>query len=190
MTENEESKDNTLQQEISDAFQQHYPSLLRVANRVLDNREMAEDVLGTVFLRLAKAPPKEFVKNPPGYLHNAVINEARAIRRCGNRRDMLDRDFMKEQTRPPSIASRGRDDMLRRLMVAKSQLDLGDVALLTLRYEMDLSCQEIAERLGRTRPGIVMSITRARRQIRKLMEEKAAEPPTLKELKPTAGETQ
>jgi RNA polymerase sigma factor (sigma-70 family) len=188
MTENEESKGNTLHQEISDAFQQHYPSLLHVANRVLENREAAEDVLGTVFLRLAKAPPKEFIKNPPGYLHQAVLNEARAVRRCGNRRDVLDRAFNDQQTRAPAIASRGRDDMLRRLMEAKSQLDLGDVALLTLRYEMDLSCKEIAERLGRSRTGIAMSLARARARIRKLMDE-SAQSRQLTELKPNAGET-
>jgi RNA polymerase sigma factor (sigma-70 family) len=190
MADNEESKDSTLHHEISDAFQEHYTSLLQVANRVLENRAAAEDVLGTVFLRLAKAPPKEFVNNPPGYLHHAVLNEALAVRRSGNRRVELDRAFKDQQTPPPAITSRGRDDMLRRLMDAKSQLELGDVALLTLRYEMDLSCKEIAERLGRTRMGIVMSLARARARIRKLMDESAAETRTLTELKPNAGETQ
>lgn len=188
----ESNIDRVLEQQLDELFRKHGPALVITANRFLRNRHDAEDAVGNVFLKLSEtAPPStEFIKNPPAYLHQAVANEARNMIRNRGFHQVTEREIGNLKPRSPGIPSRASQEMSRLLMEAKAELDLGLVALLTLHYEMDLSSKEIAERLGRTRAGIVMSITRARRQMRKLMEEKMAERPKLKELKPNAGETQ
>jgi RNA polymerase sigma factor (sigma-70 family) len=185
--------DQTLEQQLDALFRKHGPMLVTAANGVLRNRDDAEDAVSNVFLKLSETvpPTTDFMKNPPGYLHQAVVNEAINMRRNRGFRQVTEHEVGNLKMPSSAIPSRALQDMLRRVIEAKSELDLGQVALLTLRYEMDLSCKEIAERLGRTRMGIGMSLARARRQMKKLILENAAETPReLKELKPNAGETQ
>lgn len=187
----ESNIDRLLEQHLDELFRKHAPALVITANRFLRNRSDAEDAVGNVFLKLSETvpPSTEFIKNPPGYLHQAVRNEALNMIRNRGFHQETEREI--GNLKPPSsVSSWPNQQMSRLLLEAKAELDLGLVALLTLRYEMDLSCQEIAERLGRSRTGVAMSLARARHEMKKLMEKKMAEPPKLKELKPNAGETQ
>src|SRR5437868_5256657 len=61
--------------EFEQLYREHAALVNRTAWAVLENREDAEDVLHTVFLKLVrKGFPPEFQKNPQAYLYRAAVN--------------------------------------------------------------------------------------------------------------------
>src|SRR5204863_406585 len=64
-----------LQSEFEKLFREHSQMLYRTAYSLLDNGPDAEDVLQTIFLRLLRGGlPRDFERNPKGYLYRAAVN--------------------------------------------------------------------------------------------------------------------
>src|SRR5260370_4561623 len=61
---------------LEEAFRNHKDLVFRAAYRVTGNSSDAEDVLQTVFLKLARQERLADVKNPRAYLHRAAVNAA------------------------------------------------------------------------------------------------------------------
>src|SRR5258708_40039446 len=63
--------------ELETLFQAHHERVFRAAHRITGSTADAEDVLQTVFLRLAKSSGSwDFSENPAAYLSRAAINAA------------------------------------------------------------------------------------------------------------------
>jgi RNA polymerase sigma-70 factor (ECF subfamily) len=56
-------------------FREHGSLVYRTAYAVMGNREDADDILQTIFLRLLRRQfPPDLERNPKGYLYHATVN--------------------------------------------------------------------------------------------------------------------
>ncbi len=60
--------------ELEKLFREHNNLIFRTAYRVTGSAEDAEDVLQTVFLRLARRAEIDLAPSPASYLHRAAVN--------------------------------------------------------------------------------------------------------------------
>ena len=136
---------------------------------VTGNREDAEDVLQTIFLRLMRrAVPPAFDKNPAGYLYRAAVNVSLNTIRF-RRRQVLTRDFQFIEFAQSSVGSNIDEGTIRRLHQAISTLSPRTVEILILRYVHDYTEPEIARLLGRARSTIAVTLFRSRNRLRTLL---------------------
>ncbi len=162
-------KGETFKQELEKLYRDNYQLVYRAAYNVTGNREDAQDVLQTIFVRLIRGqPPKDFLKNPKGYLYRAAVNEAISTLRSRERLNLTEDDVDAMGIQAPADSSFD-DDMRRRLKIAISKLEPDVAALLIIRYVQGCSCDEIARMFGRTRAAVAMSLLRARRLLKKRM---------------------
>ncbi|HZG50616.1 MAG TPA: sigma-70 family RNA polymerase sigma factor, partial [Pyrinomonadaceae bacterium] len=62
-------------EELESLFRQHYDQIYRTAYRITGSLMDAEDVLQTIFLRLAGNKEKrDLAPSPAAYLHRAAVN--------------------------------------------------------------------------------------------------------------------
>src|SRR3954470_15913197 len=61
---------------LDELFREHHDLVFRTAYRVTGSPADAEDVLQTVFLRLARRAEVDLAPSPASYLHRAAINAA------------------------------------------------------------------------------------------------------------------
>ena len=147
--------------ELERLFQRHHGMVFRTAYRVTGNVSDAEDVLQTVFLRLAgrdpSAPPLE---DSASYLRRASINAALDIvrgRRPGG-------------GEPPSDSLAGRSGPDRRelqecLRRALSRLTPNEAEVFALRYLEGQSNSEVARAVGRSQVWVAVTLHRTRRRL-------------------------
>ncbi len=126
--------------------------LVRIAYRITGQMDEAEDVLQRVFLKLLEAPgavrqPQQFAP----WIRRTVINAAlSALRqrkqRAGLNHRLGERAEASDESDPgdPLIAA----EQTRRLAEALGQLEPEARALLSLRFDEDLTFAEIATALG------------------------------------------
>ena len=168
-----EKKDiEIFRQELGELFVKHAPMLLRASNSILGNMADAEDALQNVFVKLLDRPPSiDFDKNPPGFLYRSIINESLSLLRFRKRQNVVDEDITQIEVAvyTEERATEEREEAAKRLELARSQLDPYLAVLLTLRYEANLSCEEIGKILGKTRMTIFVSLKRAESLLEKLM---------------------
>src|SRR5690242_9321389 len=70
-------KSKTLPQDIEQIFNEHHIFVYKVAYHILGNRQEAEDVVQTIFLRLlGRDRPPDIWKNPRAYLYRSAVNIA------------------------------------------------------------------------------------------------------------------
>src|SRR3712207_5763818 len=74
--------------ELERLFREHHEQVFRAAYRITGSVTDAEDVLQTIFLRLASnAETPDLAPSPAGYLHRAAVNAALdLVRRRGRAR--------------------------------------------------------------------------------------------------------
>ena len=164
----------TLRQEVGDLYDKYGPIFYRAAKSITGNREDAEDALHNAFVKLIdKEPAADFDRNPQGYLYRAVVNEALRIfgSRDRERQHLVDEDVTELNIADPTDqdAAKHVEDMDRRLMVARAKLDPYLAVMLTLRYDLKLSCEQIAKLLRRTRMSIYVTMKRAERALSQLI---------------------
>lgn len=154
--------------EVEVLFRQHSRLVYRTACVVTGNREDAEDVLQTLFLRLTRAVPAALYKNPAGYLYRAAVNISLnkiRVRRC----QVLTGDFQSLDVAQSPPGSNVDEGTVRRLHKAISTLSPRTVEILILRYVHEYTEPEIAKLLGRTRSTIAVTLFRARSRLRTLL---------------------
>jgi RNA polymerase sigma-70 factor (sigma-E family) len=150
---------------LSTAYEHHYAQLVRLCGLLSGSREVAEDIVQTVFVRAASriaVLPAEEVRP---YLRTAVANEWRNHRR----RMALDR-----RVRPRLIAGgrespsvdQDHDDLWRALF----RLPPKQRACLVLRYYEDLSEKQAADVLGVSIGTVKSQTSRALSKMRKELE--------------------
>lgn len=136
---------------IETFFKRHYSELCYFADRMISDRDAAEDVVQDVFLKFFKAKARfENEDAAKGYLYLSVRNA------CLNRKrheKVHDRymEAMSAQEHawdPPAIEAMIRAEVLGRVQMAIEELPPGCRSVLKLSFYESLRNDEIAERLG------------------------------------------
>jgi len=158
-----------LDRELERAFRDHYQLVYRTAYGVTGNPEDAEDVLQTIFLRLARreAPP-DLTTNPKAYLYRAAVNVSLNIVRK-RKRDVLTTEDHCFGAAKDTAEAESMEELHRRLYEAIADLDLEVAQLLILRYVHNYTDSEIAALLGKSRGVIAVRLYRARARLRRVM---------------------
>ena len=136
---------------IADLYRAHMAGATRLAYLLTGNRATAEDVAQDAFLRVASRLGALRDEDAfPAYLHRAVVNAARNR----GRRLSLER---RHAVPPPDVPVEQPDLATRDgLWQALQRLPHRQRAALVLRFYLDLSEADVAQRLG-CRPGTVKS---------------------------------
>ncbi|MFN2533410.1 MAG: RNA polymerase sigma factor [Pyrinomonadaceae bacterium] len=158
--------------ELAALFQAHNGRVFRTAQRITGSVADAEDVLQTVFLRLAKGQAHyDLSENPEAYLSRAAINAALDLLRSRTRARSVGLDDVDFESLPSAV--RGpeaeHDDRELQTLVRRAVARLGKTAgeMFVLRYYEGFDNQEIAALL-KTSPLVVgVVLHRARTKLRK-----------------------
>lgn len=156
-------------------FEQHYDRVFRTAYRVTGSAADAEDVLQTVFLRIARDQEgAETAVNPEAYFVRAAINASLDLIRARGRSKAVAMDDVVNAASVSEFVSRAtpatdhEDRELRNLIrEAVSKLGATAAQMFTLRYFEGLGNAEIAEAM-QTSPLVVgVTLHRARARMKK-----------------------
>ena len=157
-------------------FQQHSRRVLSAAYRVTGSRQDAEDVLQTVFLRLARRQRRTESAESPlderagSYLHKAGVNAAIDLLRARARAGVVPLDdWPNDPVDKVTVSPEGeqRDRELRhRLRQALLEVSEKHAEIFALRFFEDLTNKEIATLLGVSQTSVGVSLFRTRRRLR------------------------
>ncbi|HVQ63019.1 MAG TPA: RNA polymerase sigma factor [Terriglobia bacterium] len=155
--------------EFEEIFNEFSRFVYRTAYAVTGRHEDAEDVLQTIFLRLARreiAP--DVLKNPKPYLYRSAVNVSLNVIRSRSRAANLRNDalLVKPETVPDSIFD---EELCNRLREAIGQLKPEAAEILLLRYTHNHSDAEIARMLGVSRGTIALKLFRLRARLKRLL---------------------
>ena len=156
-------------QEFEEIFQEHYVLVYRTAYGVTGRVEDAEDVVQTIFLRmLQRERPRDFLKNPRGYLYRAAVNLSLTIVQSRRRRELIEESEDLAASIPARVSSRA-EELHRQLYEAIAQLKPKAASIVILRYLHNCSDVEIAKMLGTSRGVIAVTLYRTRAHLKKLL---------------------
>jgi RNA polymerase sigma-70 factor, ECF subfamily len=145
-----------------DAYRRYAPALQRKAERLLQNRDDAQDVVQALFLELLQqAEPRTDL----AYLYRGLTNRClNMLRDRTTRLRLLDRhDASLRGPERTTCEERAIDlDLLTKLV---GELDREVAEILVYRYVDDLSQEEIAELLGLSRKTIGVRLARIRDRV-------------------------
>jgi RNA polymerase sigma-70 factor, ECF subfamily len=157
--------------EIEDLFREHYQLLYRSAYGVTGNRQDAEDVLQSLFVKLLQnGLPTDLRQSPARYLHRATVNLSLNVLRTRKRRNLV--DGVEDLAIPvfdAADAERQHEERHDRLMHALAQLKPRALEILLLHYKHNYSDVQVAKMLGTTRGTIAVALYRIRARLRKLL---------------------
>jgi RNA polymerase sigma-70 factor (sigma-E family) len=145
---------------VAELHRAHALTLVRMANLLLRDRFLAEDVVQDTFLSLYRVLPKLTDHDDIGpYLRTAVINRARSALRT--RRRALARPIIYEpdesSAESAAMVTQDRQDVIK----AVSRLPRRAREVLVLRYYLELSDAEIAATLRVSRGTVSSTASRA-----------------------------
>jgi RNA polymerase sigma-70 factor (ECF subfamily) len=155
-------------------FLENKERVFRAAYRVTGSTSDSEDVVQSVFLKLARRELSEIgddIQNIGGYLHRAAVNAALDIVR--SRRDAQNMPLEDaEISRPLELASRGEGEYspleLRRwLRQAVGKLGTRSAEMFVLRYIEGRDNSEIAKVLKTSRATVAVTLHRTRSLLKK-----------------------
>jgi len=152
-------------QPLASLFENHHAMVFRTAYRVTGSASDAEDVLQTVFLRLAKRDAFSDIDKPESYLRRAAVNAALDVVRARRESDSLLIEDMPSSAACTELREL-RDELRRALATLPPKL--GEV--FALRFFEGHSNQEIGKMLGISQVFVAVSVHRARRQLQKWIE--------------------
>ena len=162
-----------LPQEFEELFTHHYQLLYRTSYGITGNRDDAEDVLQSLFVRLLQSGlPPQLKRNPAGYLHRATVNLSLNVLRSRKRTKQVQGVDMLTIPAPPSPepdAWRERDGFHGQLINAIATLKPRALEILMLHYKHDYSDAQIAALLGTSRGSIAVTLYRIRVRLRTLL---------------------
>jgi RNA polymerase sigma-70 factor (ECF subfamily) len=155
-------------------FLEYKERVFRAAYRVTGSASDSEDVVQSVFLKLARRELGEIgddIQNIGGYLHRAAVNAALDLVRM--RRDAQNMPLEDaEITRPLELSSRGEGEYspleLRRwLRQAMTKLGSRSAEMFVLRYLEGRDNSEIAKMLKTSRATVAVTLHRTRSMLKK-----------------------
>jgi len=138
------------------------------ARRVTGNASDAEDVVQTVFLRLARRPAEEISTFGPGYFRRAAVHAALDVLRSRQRSGWVPLETAQEIAASGTPADELRLSRLRQaLRLALSRLAPRSAEIVALRFFEDLDNPEIARLMGLSTPLVAVLLHRSRARLRK-----------------------
>jgi RNA polymerase sigma factor (sigma-70 family) len=149
-----------------DLYRRHGPALVRKAERILQNREDALDLVHTLFVDLLQS---EQTPDLP-YLFRAATNRClNHLRDQSNRVRLLARQ---DPTLRGPVRTRCDEQVLGIDLLLKliDRMDAAAVEVLVLRFFDDLSLDEIAEVCGQSRRTVARRLDQARIEVTRLLE--------------------
>jgi RNA polymerase sigma factor (sigma-70 family) len=139
-------------------FEAHYLALVRLAMRLVDDQDSAEDLVQDVFAALWRQPLR--MDDPLAYLRRAVVNRSRSVlRRRGVARAFLRDHTGRHAGEPVAEAADGpalRGAARSRMLASIAKLPRRQREVVVLHYYEDLTVAQIATLL-RVSPGVVSS---------------------------------
>ncbi|HEY0006528.1 MAG TPA: sigma-70 family RNA polymerase sigma factor [Pyrinomonadaceae bacterium] len=158
--------------ELEKLFREHHEQIYRAAHRITGSPLDAEDVLQTIFLRLAKSSKQpDLSPNPAGYLHRAAVNAALDLMRSRSRYRSVDLETVEEdlvQNDSMNPEKEQADRELRKLIrQAVARLGTSAAEMFVLRYYEGYDNREIAEMLNTSQMVVAVVLHRARTKLRK-----------------------
>lgn len=165
--------------ELETLFQAHHDRVFRTAHRITGSPADAEDVLQTVFLRLAKGAERaetggeayDLSANPEAYLSRAAINASLDLMRSRSRAksvglDDVDAGAIASKFRNPEAEHADRE---LQTLIRQAVAGLGKTAgeMFVLRYYEGYDNQEIAKLLDTSQMVVGVVLHRARTRLRK-----------------------
>jgi RNA polymerase sigma-70 factor (ECF subfamily) len=156
--------------ELERLFREHNALIFRTAYRVTGSAEDAEDVLQTVFLRLAKRDHIDLAPSPPSYLHRAAVNASLDLLRSRTSTksvpiEDLETDLVSSSRDPEANHA---DRELRKLIQhAVGRLGAVAAEMFVLRYFEGYGNSEIAKMLGTSQMVVGVTLHRSRARLRK-----------------------
>lgn len=163
------------QSPLEGLFRQHSDRVFRTAHRVTGSAADAEDVLQTVFLRLARTSESpSALENPEGYFARAAINASLDLLRSRKRSRVVSFDDVETGAAVATFSSlrnpeAGHEDReLRNLIrAAVSRLGANAAQMFTLRYFEGYDNGEIATIMSTSALVVGVTLHRARARLRK-----------------------
>jgi RNA polymerase sigma-70 factor (ECF subfamily) len=149
-------------------FLEHQGRVFRAAYRITGNAPDAEDVLQTVFLRLARQGASVLEPASAGsYLYRAAVNSALDVLRTRRERRLVPLDEARatpERTPGPEQGQEAAEirEWLRRALAA---LPPRSAEMFALRYLEGQQNRDIARMLGVTRITVAVTLHRARQRL-------------------------
>lgn len=156
-------------------FREHYDRVFRTAYRVTGSVVDAEDVLQTIFLRLARRGDElNLEPNPASYLHRAAINAALDLLRQRGRSGAVALDDVAPELLPSGQANPEtlQKDRELRHVVQRAVGKLGDnqAEMFVLRYFEGYDNQEIAKVMGTSPMVVAVLLHRARARVKQAIQ--------------------
>ena len=155
--------------ELETLFQTHHDRVFKAAYRVTGSAADAEDVLQTVFLRLARGQGVwDHSENPAAYLSRAAINASLDLIRKRGRLVGLDDLAQESESRSRNPEMQHVDRELQQLIrQAVSRLGATAAEMFVLRYYEGHDNREIARIMGTSQMVVGVVLHRARTKLRK-----------------------
>jgi RNA polymerase sigma-70 factor (ECF subfamily) len=155
----------TAEPSLEELFRQHHQQVLRIAWRITGDPDDAEDVLQTVFLRVARRREElDPTQNLAGYLSRAATHAALDLLRARKRsRSVPLEDSPASPSPTPSPERRPLDRELRQwLRQGLAQLSPQAAAVFALRYFEGHANRDIAGMLGMSPTAVAVTLHRVR----------------------------
>lgn len=163
--------------DLEGLFAAYHADVYRAAWRVTGDPQDAEDVVQTVFLRLARRPPSAAMQSPGAYLRRSGVHAALDLVRARGRRKVIpiDKDDrpLAIPTPEPVLTQEAAGELRDRLRRALARLSPRSAEIFALRYFEGFSNLEIAEQLGTSASSIGVTLHRSRAQLRAELGESA-----------------
>ena len=156
-------------------FQRHHDRVFRTAHRVTGSAEDAEDVLQTVFLRVARGPESATAaENPQAYFARAAINASLDLLRSRKRSKAVAIDDVENSASVAAFVSKHdpakhQEDRELRALLSEALSRLGPTAaqMFALRYFEGFGNGEIASVMNTSALVVGVTLHRARARLRK-----------------------
>jgi RNA polymerase sigma factor (sigma-70 family) len=153
--------------ELARAFEEHHARVYRAAYRITGSTSDAEDVLQSVFLRLARLDRSPAtIDNLASYLYRAAINSALDVCRSRWQTDRVageDPGGGADRATPPGELVEMRAWLRRALTTVSPR----QAEMFVLRYLEGYDNREIAQMLGTSEAVVAVSLFRARAQLQR-----------------------
>lgn len=153
---------------LEQIFLGHKDLVFRAAYRIMGNASDAEDVLQTVFLRLARHENVAAISNLKAYLHRSAVNAALDLLRNRKDRQTVSLDVHPEDPQLTTLGSAARTTELRDwLRQALARLNPRWAEMFVLRFVEDFSNREIAGMMNTSPAVVAVVLHRTRAHLKK-----------------------
>jgi RNA polymerase sigma-70 factor (ECF subfamily) len=147
-------------------FREHHAALYRAAFRITGSPSDAEDVLQTVFLRLAKQGGQGLTPGAGPYLRRAAVNAALDVLRQRRTSRVVPVEVA-EAAAPEALPPHEQAELRRALREAIVRLHPRAAEMFALRYLEGYDNGEIARQLETSAPVVAVTLHRARGRLQK-----------------------